>query len=35
MGHTQLRRLSIGGTRVTDQGIELLEMALPNCRVLR
>jgi hypothetical protein len=32
---TQLGELLLGDTKVTDQGVEKLQQALPNCKIER
>ena len=32
-GLTKLERLSLGGTKVTDAGIQELKKALPDCKI--
>ena len=34
-GWTNLQALDITGTRVTDEGVKILEQALPNCKITK
>jgi hypothetical protein len=35
VGIGSLRELSLGGTKVTDDGVRELQKILPKCRILR